>query len=81
MEAETNGSNAWRMGEAPKDYMRSMLDGIVAFKIDVQRFVGKSKLSQNREPGDYDNVAREMRRRGKTGLAQAMQKIAANRKE
>lgn len=79
METSTNGADGWRMSDAPKEYMRDMLDGIVAFKIEVHRLVGKSKLSQNRDAADFDNVALHMKKLNKTGMAQAMQEIADKR--
>jgi transcriptional regulator len=48
-----NGDRAWRMADAPDDYMETMLTGIVAFRINITRTIAKSKLSQNREPRDH----------------------------
>ncbi|NVK36116.1 MAG: FMN-binding negative transcriptional regulator [Rhodobacteraceae bacterium] len=76
-EAETNGPNAWRMADAPKDYMDKLLAHIVAFRIDIDRIEAKSKLSQNRDPGDFGNVARELEAREKTKLSGRMDHISA----
>ncbi len=42
----------------PDTYKRSMLNGIVAFAINVTRLEGKSKLSQNKSVVDQTNVAK-----------------------
>lgn len=52
-ERRLNGENAWRMADAPTDYMDRMLGGIVAFRMTVTKVLAKSKLSQNRETRDY----------------------------
>ena len=59
-EVLTSGDAAWKMADAPKDYMDGMIDNIVGFTISIDRIEAKSKLSQNREKVDYDAVADEM---------------------
>jgi len=46
----------WRMDGLPADYLDSMLRGIVAFEIPIDRLEGKAKLSQNRSPDDRARV-------------------------
>lgn len=60
-ERRLNGDRAWRMADAPRDYMDKMLAGIVAFRIDVRRTLAKSKLSQNREARDRAGVVSRLR--------------------
>jgi len=55
-ETRTNGSDAWRMSDAPKDYLDKLLDNIVAFKITTHKILGKTKASQNRTPEDRKAV-------------------------
>ena len=74
-ERQAFGDQAWRMADAPKDYMAGMLDNIVGLTIDIARVVAKSKLSQNRDPVDYDNVADVMMAEGKHGLGQRMKSL------
>ena len=45
IEERTHGENAWRMADAPKDYLNVILENIVAFWIKITRILGKSKLS------------------------------------
>jgi transcriptional regulator len=46
----------WRMDGLPDDYASSMMRGIVAFEIPIDRLEGKAKLSQNRPEGDRARV-------------------------
>lgn len=71
-ERRLNGAQAWRMADAPADYMQAMLAGIVAFRIRVTRVLAKSKLSQNRDEADYRGAVEGLRTAGNTGLAQLM---------
>ncbi len=73
-ERRLNGSNAWRMADAPVDYMRQMLASIVAFRIDVKRVLAKSKLSQNREERDYLGAVSGIRASGHEDLASSMER-------
>jgi transcriptional regulator len=73
-ERRVNGSGAWKLRDAPADYMEGMLAGIVAFRITPQRVIAKSKLSQNRTDADRDAVAGNMEARGKDGMAEAIRR-------
>ena len=44
----------WRT--LPEGYRRTMLAGIMGFRIPIARIEGKFKLSQNRPEGDRDNI-------------------------
>ena len=61
-ERRVNGGQAWRMADAPADYMGQMLGAIVAFRITVTEWLAKSKLSQNRDAGDYAGTIKEIGR-------------------
>ena len=69
----------WRMADAPADYMAGMLEQIVAFRISVDRYLAKSKLSQNRKTEDYDHVTTMMKETGKTYLSEEMTRIKAKK--
>lgn len=71
-EKQANGEQAWRMGDAPKQYIDAMLQAIVGIQIDITRIDGKSKLSQNREERDRLHAADELRRRGHSVISKAM---------
>lgn len=72
-ERRVNGKNAWRMADAPTDYMEQMLQNIVAFRIDVSRTLAKSKLSQNREERDYRGAIAGLRASGHEAMAEKME--------
>lgn len=72
----TNQDAAWRMADAPKDYMQNMLANIVAFKMTVTRTVAKSKLGQNREAVDLQGAITGLDERGHHEIARQMQKRA-----
>lgn len=76
-EAITSGADAWRMADAPRDYMDMMLANIVGFEMTVDRVIAKSKLSQNRTPADFDSVVRRLDEAG-APLADVMRDIARN---
>ncbi len=71
-ERRLNGDKAWRMADAPADYMAGMLEGIVALRITPERVIAKAKLSQNREMRDYLGAVEGVRAAGHEGLADRM---------
>jgi transcriptional regulator len=73
-ERRLNGAKAWRMADAPADYMEQMLGNIVAFRIAPTRTFAKSKLSQNREDRDYRGTVDGLRASGHEAMARRMQR-------
>lgn len=71
-EARSQQTRPWKMGDAPSDYIDSMLKMIVGIEIDITRLVGKFKLGQNRETRDRLGAADALAARGQTALAEAM---------
>jgi transcriptional regulator len=71
-ERQLNGSNAWRMADAPTDYMEKMLDGIVAFRLTTVKVIAKAKLSQNRELRDYLGAVDGLKASGHAAMAERM---------
>ncbi|KJZ20207.1 FMN-binding negative transcriptional regulator [Loktanella sp. S4079] len=71
-ERATNGDQAWRMADAPPDFMADMLDRIVAFEIAVDHILAKSKRSQNRSPEDQKAVASQLEASGQQAFARKM---------
>ncbi len=71
-ETGAEGERAWRMSDAPADYMATMLQAIVGVEIAFTRVVAKSKLSQNREARDRLSAAGTLEQRGQQALAQAI---------
>ncbi len=75
-EARVNGDDAWRMADAPRDYLEQMLGAIVGIEVLVDRVVGKWKLGQNREARDRTSAADALRQRGDEATSAAMRDIA-----
>jgi len=71
-ERRINGEKAWRMADAPADYMTDMLGKIVAFRIAVTRTIAKSKLSQNRDARDFEGAVDGLQSSGQEALATRM---------
>lgn len=62
----------WKMSDAPKNYIDTMLRAIVGIEIEITRLVGKLKLSQNRELRDRLSLADTFTRRGDISLGKAI---------
>lgn len=73
-EARMNGDAAWRMADAPRDYIDGMLAAIVAFRIEITGIAAKAKLSQNREAVDHAGVVESVAARGLDSMAARMRK-------
>lgn len=75
-ERRVNGDQAWKMADAPADYLEMMLGNIVAFRVKVTRIEAKSKLSQNREARDHAGAVQGLEAAGHVDLARAMTRPA-----
>lgn len=64
---ERTNTPPWKMGDAPQDYLRSMLDNIVGIEIPIRRIVGKWKASQNRSDADRDGTIAGLEGRAQPG--------------
>ncbi len=54
---EAGRNEPWSVADAPEEFVRAQLKGIVGFEIEIERLEGKRKLSQNRTPADRAGVA------------------------
>lgn len=61
---EAGQPKPWKMGDAPQEYLRQMLGGIVGIEIPITRMVGKWKVSQNRLPIDREGAVAGLRATG-----------------
>ncbi len=73
-ERRLNGKDAWRMADAPADYMAQMLANIVAFRVQVTKTLAKSKLSQNRDERDARGAVAGLKASGHEAIATAMER-------
>jgi transcriptional regulator len=68
---EAEEASAWKVTDAPADYVDKMLAAIVGIEIPVTRLVGKWKVSQNRPQVDRKAVVEGLRARA-TDAAEEM---------
>lgn len=69
---ETPRSAPWAVSDAPEDFVRGMLRGIVGIALPIARLEGKVKMSQNRPAADVAGVVEGLRHDGRDGLADAV---------
>ncbi|GAC1425433.1 MAG: FMN-binding negative transcriptional regulator [Burkholderiaceae bacterium] len=62
----------WKMTDSAADFIDTMLKSIVGLEIAITRLVGKSKLSQNKQPHDIRNAGEALRSQGNHELGDAM---------
>ena len=61
---ESRQARPWAVGDAPDDYIASMVKAIVCIEIPLTALVGKYKLSQNRSAADRDGVVAALQAQG-----------------
>jgi transcriptional regulator len=54
---EASRPTPWKVGDAPADYVATMLRAIVGIEIEITALAGKWKVSQNRHAADRAGVA------------------------
>jgi len=55
-EHEASREAPWAVGDAPEDFIRSQLKGIIGVEIEITAIDGKWKVSQNRPVADREGV-------------------------
>ncbi|MBT6566086.1 MAG: FMN-binding negative transcriptional regulator [Candidatus Puniceispirillum sp.] len=73
-EQRVNGDKAWKMRDAPRDFMDAQIASIIGLKISVSRCEAKSKMSQNKSSEDINSVRGKLRD-SRPVLADAMARI------
>lgn len=61
---EAGSREPWSVGDAPVDFIETMMRGIVGLELPITRLEGKWKVSQNRTEEDKDAVVAELERMG-----------------
>ena len=69
---ETPRASPWAVSDAPADFVRGMLNGIVGIALPIVRLQGKVKMSQNRPAADQAGVIEGLRLDGRDTLAEAV---------
>jgi len=59
----------WSVGDAPPDYIATMMRAIVGIELPVSQLTGKWKVSQNRDMADRANIAAGLRTRESDEMA------------
>ena len=73
-ETASQQERPWKMTDSSPEYISQMLAAIVGIEIEIDRLVGKFKLSQNKAPEDIAGAAAGLARGGHTALAELMGK-------
>ncbi len=55
-QSEAGRAVPWKVSDAPPDYIRQLVNGIVGFELPIKRLEGKWKVSQNRTGADRRGV-------------------------
>jgi transcriptional regulator len=53
---ESRSPVPWKVGDAPEEYIKSQLNGIVGLELPIRRLEGKWKVSQNRTQREREGV-------------------------
>lgn len=61
---EAGRREPWAVSDAPAEFVRGMLKGIVGFELPIVRLEGKWKMSQNRPAEDRSGVIEGLQREG-----------------
>lgn len=69
---EASQSVPWKMGDAPRDYIDTLLTEIVGIEIEITRLLGKSKLSQHKAARDIRGAGEALKEQGKHLIGDAM---------
>lgn len=68
---EGGRAHPWKVGDAPDDYIDSLLKAIVGLEIPIDKIEGKWKISQNRSEADQSRIANGLAAEGQS-LGQLM---------
>jgi transcriptional regulator len=66
---EAGRATPWAVSDAPEDFVKGMLNGIIGFELTITRLEGKRKMSQNRPAADRAGVVAGLTEDGRTDLA------------
>jgi transcriptional regulator len=73
---ESIRTNPWAVSDAPADFVRGMLNGIIGFELTITRIEGKWKMSQNRPAADMAGVIDGLLEDGRPDLAREVARVA-----
>lgn len=70
---EAGEPTPWKMADAPREYMETMVQAVVGIEIEIERLVGKFKLGQNKDEADRQGAAHALHARGRLEVASDME--------
>jgi transcriptional regulator len=65
----------WAVGDAPEDFIATMVNAIVGIEIPIDRIEGKWKVSQNRSEPDRRGVIEGLRAEGNAAMAELVEGV------
>lgn len=74
VEKDLHGDEAWRMADAPLDYIMEQIEHITAFDVTITKVLAKSKIGQSDTKEETDTVIESLEARNEEGMAQTMRK-------
>jgi transcriptional regulator len=73
---ESGRDSPWAVSDAPADFVRGMLNGIVGFALPIAKLQGKWKMSQNRPAEDQAGVVAGLQAENKRRVADLVAAVA-----
>jgi transcriptional regulator len=71
---EQGRNDPWAVGDAPEDFIATMVKAIVGIEIPIDRIEGKWKVSQNRSEPDRRGVIEGLRAEGNEAMAELVER-------
>lgn len=72
---ESGRPDPWRVGDAPADYVRQTLRGIVGIELTIERLEGRLKLSQDEALADRQGTVEGLRREPDSGSHELARRV------
>ena len=71
---EGSRADPWAVSDAPPDFIRGQLKGIIGFELPIETLEGKWKMSQNRPAEDRAGVVEGLTRQGDGAVADLVER-------
>ena len=78
IERQVHGEEAWRMADAPLDYIMEQIEDITAFDVTITKVLAKSKMNQNDPQEEIESVIDSLEVREEEGMASSMKRWLAD---
>lgn len=78
IERQVHGEEAWRMADAPLDYIMEQIEDITAFDVTITKVLAKSKMNQNDPQEEIESVIDSLEAREEEGMAGSMKRWLAD---